>query len=78
MFPDEPRTEEGKNAKVGVGHDGQILAVLEKRKWKETMRQEEQVIDLAADPSGKIEGWIFLEQRLKPGAVVEHCEELKV
>jgi len=64
VLPDEPGSEEGEDAEVGVGHDRQILPVLEERERKETVRQEEEVVDLAADGSGEIERRVFLEERL--------------
>ena len=41
------------------------------------MRQEEEVVDLSADPSGKVEGRVLGEQGLQPRAVVQHSEELE-
>ena len=76
-FPEVPGTEEEEDAEVGVGHDWEILPGLEEREWKEAVGQEDEVVDLADDPSHKVDCGVLLEQGLQPRAVVQHCEELK-
>jgi hypothetical protein len=52
-LPEVPRAEKDEDAEVGVGHDRQVLLRLEQREREEAVRQEEEVVDLAEDPSGK-------------------------
>ena len=40
------------------------------------MRQEDEVVDLSADVGGPLSGPATSQQRLQPGARVEHREEL--
>ncbi len=75
--PEIPWSKEEEDSEVSVGHHWNVFLRLEERERKEAVRQEEEVVDLSADPSGKVEGRVLGEQGLQPRAVVQHSEELE-
>lgn len=67
--------DEGDGA-VGVLHDRQVLIRREHQERQEAVRQEEEVVHLSADVGGPPGDRVSLQQRLQPGALVNHQKEI--
>ena len=74
--PQDPGAKEGEDPAVGVHHDRQVPLRLQQREGHEAVRKEEEVVQLAAHVAGVSEGLVSGQERLEPGASVEHWEEL--
>lgn len=75
-LPDNEGPEDEEDRAIGVQHDGEVFLRLQKQEGEEAMGQEDQVVDLSAKVGGPLSGHATSQQRLEPGAGIEHGEKL--
>ena len=75
-LPEDPSSKEDENSAVRVQHDGNVTPRLEQSEGEEAVGQEEEVVKLANERGAETEGAVRSQERLEPGAGVQHWEEL--